>query len=68
MFFDIAVLYVVFHSPKSQVGVDRAIVELDPVIHLKGPAGTRSMPLNDLHRLPGDRPEVETELQPDICE
>ncbi|MFB8342698.1 FAD binding domain-containing protein [Brucella cytisi] len=42
-----------------------ALVALDAVVHLKGPAGTRSMPLSDLHRLPGDRPEVETELRPD---
>ncbi|MEL4377613.1 xanthine dehydrogenase family protein subunit M [Brucella cytisi] len=42
-----------------------ALVALDAVVHLKGPAGTRSMPLSDMHRLPGDRPEVETELQPD---
>ncbi|OIS91816.1 FAD binding domain-containing protein [Brucella cytisi] len=42
-----------------------ALVALDAMVHLKGPAGTRSMPLSDLHRLPGDRPEVETELQPD---
>lgn len=42
-----------------------ALVALDAVVHLQGPAGTRSMPLTDLHRLPGDRPEVETELQPD---
>jgi xanthine dehydrogenase YagS FAD-binding subunit len=42
-----------------------ALVALDAVVHLQGPAGPRSMPLSDLHRLPGDRPEVETELQPD---
>lgn len=42
-----------------------ALVALDAVVHLQGPAGTRSMPLTDLHRLPGDRPEIETELQPD---
>ncbi|GAA5628260.1 aldehyde oxidoreductase FAD-binding subunit PaoB [Brucella sp. NBRC 12953] len=42
-----------------------ALVALDAVVHLQGPAGTRSLPLSDLHRLPGDRPEVETELQPD---
>ncbi len=42
-----------------------ALVALDAVVHLQGAAGTRSMPLTDLHRLPGDRPEVETELQPD---
>lgn len=42
-----------------------ALVALDAVVHLQGPAGTRSMPLRDLHRLPGDRPDVETKLQPD---
>ncbi|TNM62334.1 FAD binding domain-containing protein [Aliirhizobium smilacinae] len=42
-----------------------ALVALDAVVHLQGPAGTRSIPLSELHRLPGDRPEVETELQPD---
>ncbi|MET0173596.1 MAG: xanthine dehydrogenase family protein subunit M [Agrobacterium vaccinii] len=42
-----------------------ALVALDAVVHLQGPTGTRSMPLRDLHRLPGDRPDVETELQPD---
>lgn len=42
-----------------------ALVALGAVVHLQGPAGIRSMPLTDLHRLPGDRPEVETELQPD---
>ncbi|MGV1871857.1 FAD binding domain-containing protein [Agrobacterium rosae] len=42
-----------------------ALVALDAVVHLQGPADTRSMPLRDLHRLPGDRPDVETKLQPD---
>lgn len=42
-----------------------ALVALDAVVHLQGPAGIRSMPLAELHRLPGDRPEIETELQPD---
>ncbi|UHS63052.1 xanthine dehydrogenase family protein subunit M [Agrobacterium vaccinii] len=42
-----------------------ALVALDAVVHLQGPTGTRSMPLRDLHRLPGDRPDVESELQPD---
>ncbi len=40
-----------------------ALVALDAVVHLQGPAGSRSMPLVELHRLPGDRPEIETELQ-----
>jgi xanthine dehydrogenase YagS FAD-binding subunit len=42
-----------------------ALVALDAVVHLQGPAGTRNMPLRDLHRLPGEHPEIETELQPD---
>ncbi len=42
-----------------------ALVALDAVVHLQGTVGTRSMPLRDLHRLPADRPELETELQPD---
>jgi xanthine dehydrogenase YagS FAD-binding subunit len=42
-----------------------ALVALGAVVHLQGPAGIRSVPLTDLHRLPGERPEIETELQPD---
>lgn len=42
-----------------------ALVALDAIVHLQGLAGTRSIPLRDLHRLPGDTPDVETELQPD---
>ena len=41
-----------------------ALVALDAVVHTEGPGGTRSMPLVDLHRLPGGRPDVETELMP----
>lgn len=41
-----------------------ALVALDAVVHLRGPSGERTMPLTDLHRLPGDRPDIETTLQP----
>jgi xanthine dehydrogenase YagS FAD-binding subunit len=41
-----------------------ALVALDAVVHTDGLDGTRSMPLVDLHRLPGGRPDVETELKP----
>ena len=41
-----------------------ALVALDAVVHLQGPDGTRSLPLVELHRLPGGHPELETELQP----
>ena len=41
-----------------------ALAALDAVVHLHGPAGSRTLPFTDLHRLPGDTPEVETVLGP----
>ncbi|MBB3287089.1 MULTISPECIES: xanthine dehydrogenase family protein subunit M [unclassified Rhizobium] len=41
-----------------------ALAALDARLHLKGPIGLRSMPFLDLHRLPGERPDIETDLQP----
>jgi xanthine dehydrogenase YagS FAD-binding subunit len=41
-----------------------ALVALDAIVHAEGSGGARSMPLADLHRLPGGRPDVETELKP----
>ncbi|NLS17682.1 xanthine dehydrogenase family protein subunit M [Rhizobium sp. P40RR-XXII] len=41
-----------------------ALAALDARLHLKGTIGLRSMPLMDLHRLPGERPDIETDLQP----
>jgi xanthine dehydrogenase YagS FAD-binding subunit len=42
-----------------------AMAALDAVVETVAPDGAaRSLPLEDLHRLPGDRPEVETTLQP----
>jgi xanthine dehydrogenase YagS FAD-binding subunit len=41
-----------------------ALAMLDAVVHLDGPAGVRTMKLVDLHRLPDDRPDIETELRP----
>lgn len=41
-----------------------ALAALDAIVHLKGPNGPRTLPLVDLHRLPGERPDVETELEP----
>jgi xanthine dehydrogenase YagS FAD-binding subunit len=40
-----------------------ALAALDAVVHLDGPDGARSMKLVDLHRLPGGRPDLETELR-----
>ncbi|GAA0745899.1 xanthine dehydrogenase family protein subunit M [Sphingomonas sp. ABOLD] len=41
-----------------------ALAMLDAVVHLSGPGGDRSVPLTDLHVLPGATPQVETVLQP----
>jgi xanthine dehydrogenase YagS FAD-binding subunit len=41
-----------------------ALAALDAVVHLRGPAGERSMKLTELHRLPGDRPDLDTVLSP----
>ena len=40
-----------------------ALVALDAIVNLEGPDGIRSIKLADLHRLPGDRPDIETELR-----
>ncbi len=41
-----------------------ALAALGATVHLRGAGGERTLPLNDLHRLPGDQPENETTLQP----
>jgi len=41
-----------------------ALAALDAVVHLEGPQGPRHLKLVDLHRLPGDTPDIETELRP----
>ena len=40
-----------------------ALAALDAVVHLEGPQGARHLKLVDLHRLPGDTPDIETELR-----
>lgn len=40
-----------------------ALVALDAALHLDGPEGARTIPLSDFHRLPGARPDIETELR-----
>jgi xanthine dehydrogenase YagS FAD-binding subunit len=42
-----------------------ALAALDAIVHLSGPQGDRAVPIVDLHRLPGDHPEIETALRPD---
>ena len=41
-----------------------ALAALGAIVHLQGSDGTRTLPLTDLHRLPGDQPEHETMLSP----
>lgn len=41
-----------------------ALAALDAVVRVSGPAGERTIALVDFHRLPGDRPDVDTTLQP----
>ena len=40
-----------------------ALAALDAVVHVEGPAGSRALPLGELYRLPGDRPDRETTLE-----
>lgn len=42
-----------------------AMAALDAVVQVTGKSGARSIPLIDFHRLPGDSPAVDTNLQPD---
>jgi xanthine dehydrogenase YagS FAD-binding subunit len=42
-----------------------ALAALDAVIHVEGPNGARDIPITDFHRLPGDSPELDTNLRPE---
>lgn len=42
-----------------------ALAALGAVVHLQSTRGNRTLPLTDLHRLPGTSPEQETFLKPD---
>lgn len=41
-----------------------ALAALDAVVRVQGSQGERQIPLTEFHRLPGDTPEIETNLQP----
>ncbi len=41
-----------------------ALAALGAVVHLRGADSERALPLTDLHRLPGENPELETVLEP----
>ncbi len=40
------------------------LAALDAEVVVTGPAGVRRIPFGDLHRLPGDRPDLDTTLEP----
>ena len=42
-----------------------ALVAFDAILHLRSPRGERTMPVGELHRLPGDTPHLETTLEAD---
>jgi xanthine dehydrogenase YagS FAD-binding subunit len=42
-----------------------ALAALDATVHVAGPGGARTIPINDFHLLPGDTPHVETSLKRD---
>ncbi|MGF6415155.1 FAD binding domain-containing protein [Paraburkholderia sp. MM5482-R1] len=41
-----------------------ALAALDALVRVSGPSGERTIAFADFHRLPGDRPDVDTTLQP----
>jgi xanthine dehydrogenase YagS FAD-binding subunit len=42
-----------------------ALVALDATVRVQGTGGERTIPIVDFHRLPGDTPQTDTNLQPD---
>jgi xanthine dehydrogenase YagS FAD-binding subunit len=42
-----------------------ALAALDARVHVTGRGGERAMALGDFHRLPGNTPQIDTNLQPD---
>ena len=41
-----------------------ALAAIGAIVHVSGPDGERGIDFVDLHRLPGDRPDLETNLRP----
>ncbi len=41
-----------------------ALAALDAIVRVQGPGGERTIPAVDFHRLPGNTPQLETNLQP----
>lgn len=41
-----------------------ALTALEATVNVQGPKGARSIPMAEFHRLPGNTPQIETNLQP----
>jgi len=41
-----------------------ALVAVDAIVHIQGVRGDRTVPIDELHRLPGETPHIETVLEP----
>jgi xanthine dehydrogenase YagS FAD-binding subunit len=41
-----------------------ALAALDAIVHVKAQSGARTIPITDFHRLPDERPEIDTVLEP----
>src|SRR5204862_6262517 len=41
-----------------------ALAALEAKVHVTGPTGERAIAFSDFHRLPGDTPEIDTNLKP----
>jgi xanthine dehydrogenase YagS FAD-binding subunit len=42
-----------------------ALAALEATVRVRGPRGERSIPMSEFHRLPGDTPQIDTNLQDD---
>jgi xanthine dehydrogenase YagS FAD-binding subunit len=42
-----------------------ALAALEAQVNVVGPGGERTIPFGEIHRLPGDRPDIDTTLAPD---
>ena len=42
-----------------------ALAALEAIVHVTGPNGDRAIPFAEFHRLPGDTPDIDTNLAPD---
>jgi xanthine dehydrogenase YagS FAD-binding subunit len=61
--------HAIFGASESCIAVNPsdmsvALAALDATVQVAGPGGTRGIPMGQFHRLPGDRPDIDTTLHP----